>query len=258
MKKSSILIMLLTFVCLCLLAQGKRVLFIGDSITDGGWGNSGGAPMASKDRNQTDMNHIYGHSYMMLCAAHYQSEYPDSDFQFYNRGIGGNSLYDMARRWKTDALDLHPDIVSILIGTNDIHYYIDSLAKNPNAKFDIQAWSRQYRQLLDELKVQNPKVKIILGTPFVEKEGWVGNTPTFALRDSLIRLCAAQVEQIAAEYQTECLHYNTLFDHLVKTEPRKSYWIWDGIHPTPAGHQRMADLWISRTDSLEWLITTKE
>nr|WP_288856631.1 SGNH/GDSL hydrolase family protein [uncultured Bacteroides sp.] len=26
------------------------------------------------------------------------------------------------------------------------------------------------------------------------------------------------------------------------------YWIWDGIHPTPAGHKRMADMWIKRVN----------
>ena len=26
----------------------------------------------------------------------------------------------------------------------------------------------------------------------------------------------------------------------------KCYWIWDAVHPTPAGHLRMAELWISK------------
>lgn len=66
--------------------SARRVLYIGDSITDGGWGRSGGSAKASKDRNHTDLNHVYGHSYMMLCAAYYQSQWPDSDWQFWNRG----------------------------------------------------------------------------------------------------------------------------------------------------------------------------
>jgi hypothetical protein len=50
-----------------------RVLFIGDSVTDGGWGRSGGSMKPSNKRNHTDLNHIYGHSFMMLCASHYES-----------------------------------------------------------------------------------------------------------------------------------------------------------------------------------------
>jgi phospholipase/lecithinase/hemolysin len=35
-----------------------------------------------------------------------------------------------------------------------------------------------------------------------------------------------------------------MFAQLIAQQPRSGYWIWDGIHPTPAGHRRMADLWI--------------
>lgn len=245
MKK--ILFLVLIFVAMTATA-GKRVLFIGDSITDGGWGNSGGQAMASNDRNHNDMNHIYGHSYMMLCAAHYQSEYPDSDFVFFNRGIGGNSLFDMAARWKEDCIDLQPDVVSILVGTNDVHYFVDRKRENPNEEFDIKGWEAKYRALLDTLKQSNPKVKILLGAPFVEHEGWVGRDPMFSVRDSVVRECAKVVEKIAKDYNAIYLPYNDMFDGLVKTEPRPSYWIWDGIHPTPAGHRRMADMWITTAD----------
>ena len=74
--------------------KGMRFLFIGDSITDGGWGRSGGSMMSTEQRNQKDLNHIYGHSYMMLCAARIQSDYPEQQLQFFNRGI-------KATRWQT-------------------------------------------------------------------------------------------------------------------------------------------------------------
>ena len=31
------------------------------------------------------------------------------------------------------------------------------------------------------------------------------------------------------------------------------YWIWDGIHPTPAGHRLMADVWIDAFKQMERL-----
>ena len=73
--------------------KGVRYLFIGDSITDGGWGRSGGNMMPTEQRNKKDLNHIYGHSYMMLCAARIQSDYPELETQFFNRGISGNTLH---------------------------------------------------------------------------------------------------------------------------------------------------------------------
>ena len=52
-------------------AKGPKVLFIGDSITDGNWGNSDGSAQPSSVRNHWDMNHIYGSGYMYLCASYY-------------------------------------------------------------------------------------------------------------------------------------------------------------------------------------------
>ena len=41
-----------------------------------------------------------------------------------------------------------------------------------------------------------------------------------------------------------------MFDEILGTAPtsQDTYWIWDGIHPTPAGHKRMADMWIKRVN----------
>ena len=108
----------------CSTLHAQRVLYIGDSVTDGGWGRSGGSMAPSDQRNQKDLNHIYGHSYMMLCAAHYESTQPYAGLKFFNRGISGNTLDDLKERWQQDVLDLKPDILSVLIGTNDVWNYI--------------------------------------------------------------------------------------------------------------------------------------
>ena len=119
-----------------LLLSAQRVLYIGDSVTDGGWGRSGGSALPSEKRNHSDQNHVYGHSYMMLCAAHYQSLYPYGNLEFFNRGISGNTLTDLEQRWEQDVLALKPDVLSILIGTNDVGEYL----KKPEADFDLQNW----------------------------------------------------------------------------------------------------------------------
>ena len=220
----------------------KRVLYIGDSITDGGWGRSGGSAKASKDRNHTDLNHVYGHSYMMLCAAYYQSQWPDSNWQFWNRGISGNTLYEMADRWQDDALALQPDVISILIGTNDVAAYEPTCKKDGKAftveDFDYSRWEQRYRHLLDTTRKVLPNVDIVLCTPFVGKSrGWA----RIAVTDSLAQI----VRKIANDYSAVLVPFDNLFAKLQKSEPTEKYWIWDGIHPTAAGHQRMAELWES-------------
>ena len=231
----------------------KRILFMGDSITDGGWGNSGGSMMASSERNHTDMNHIYGHSYMMLCASQLESEFP-GDFEFFNRGISGDDIWRMAKRWKEDVLDLQPDVLSLLVGTNDVHYYLDNQIGKGNSTdtFNIDAWEKEYRNLLTECRLQNPKIKIILGKPFTAKVGYVGKRADYDIRKNILSEMAKRIDNIGEDFSAVVLDYPILFDSLQKehTQVETSYWIWDGIHPTPAGHRRMADLWLKTFASI--------
>lgn len=91
------------------LAQGTRLLFQGDSITDMKWG-----------RNQADRNHYLGHSYVFLIAGRLGMDMPKAKLEFFNRGISGNKVSDLKARWQKDAIDMEPDLLSILVGTNDV------------------------------------------------------------------------------------------------------------------------------------------
>ncbi len=225
----------------------KRILFIGDSVTDGGWGRSGGLMTPSEKRNQWDQNHLYGHGYMEMCAAHYMSLYPEEDFVFMNRGVSGNTLYDLQRRWQQDALNLQPDVVSILVGINDANRFLrDTTQAIPNY---IQ-WEQTYRQLLAQLRAVNPDVVIILGTPFVAKVGRIGGNENYPQLEAIVHRLAQIVRKIAEEEHTLLISYDTMFTQLQGNAPRPDYWIWDGIHPTTAGHRRMADLWIQQVGEL--------
>lgn len=249
MNTSKILITLLTVAILFNIparGQSLRVLFIGDSVTDGGWGRSGGSAKASKDRDLGDWNHIYGHSYMMMCAAELESRYPERPYRFLNRGISGDDIGRLEARWQDDAIANTPDVLSLLEGTNDIHYYLD----RPEGDFDMDGWERRYRALLDRSLAANSRLRIVLGTPFVAKAGWVGKADNYRLRDSLVSVMSNRIRQIAEDYDATLVDYNALFARLCDGKSDVSHWIWDGIHPTPAGHRRMADLWLKRTRRL--------
>jgi len=246
MKTLSLLmltLLLLQPVC----AQSRRVLYIGDSITDGAWGNNKKWNASSEERNQTDMNHIYGHGFMSLCASYYQGAFPERDYCFWNRGISGNTLKDLHSRWSKDVIELEPDVVSILIGTNDVH-----LALGNHETLDLQVWEAEYRHLLDTTITLLPKIRFVIGTPFVSKVGKLKNTADYNDRERLIKELDSIVRRIADDYQAILIPFDELFTSLQDNlNGRKdTYWIWDGIHPTPAGHYRMAELWKEKAGKL--------
>ena len=215
----------------------KRVLYIGDSITDGAWGQPKKWNSTSQERNHTDYNHIFGHGYMMISASTLMADNP-GEYECFNRGISGNTLLDLKNRWQEDAIDLKPDYISILVGTNDVDQYL----YNQEKPFDIKAWEVMLDSLITDTYKQLPDVRFILCTPFVAKVGKRGEEANFARRSQLVRECADVVERVAKKRNAAVVPFNKLFAEL--TAPSLDYWCWDGIHPTPAGHKKMADLWL--------------
>lgn len=60
------------FITLPAFTGGPRVLFIGDFITDGNWGNCCDTVPPLPNVRSRNMSHIYGSGYMYLCASYYQ------------------------------------------------------------------------------------------------------------------------------------------------------------------------------------------
>jgi len=202
-------------------------LFQGDSITDG-----------NRGRN-SDPNHIMGHGYAFAVASRVGADFPHAGFSFYNRGISGNRVPDLQQRWKTDTLDLHPDVLSLLVGINDVDHAI----KNNEPITDVAALEQGYRDLLQQSKAANPKILFVLGLPFVypvgnRKNNWEKWRDGVAARK-------AMVLKLAAEFDAIVVDYPSVFDKAMKDSPA-DYWIWDGIHPTVFGHELMAREWIKQ------------
>jgi Lysophospholipase L1 and related esterases len=200
-------------------------LFQGDSITDG-----------NRGRN-SDPNHIMGHGYAFSIASRVGADFPHAGFSFYNRGISGNRVPDLQQRWKTDALDLHPDVLSILVGINDVDHTI----KSNESVTDVAAFEQGYRNLLQQSRAANSKIVLVLGLPFVypvgsRKTNWEKWCDGVAAHKEVVL-------KLAAEFDAVTVDYPSVFDKAMKDTPA-DYWIWDGIHPTVCGHELMTREWI--------------
>jgi len=204
-------------------AKATVVLFQGDSITDAG-----------RNRDSADPNAAgaLGNGYPLLVASAVLAARPASGFQFYNRGISGNKVPDLQQRWTTDTVDLHPDVLSILIGVNDFWHKLDH-----GYNGTVQDYEQQYTALLDETRKALPRVHLIVLEPFALRTGAVDARwfPEFDQR----RAAAARV---AAHARATFVPLQSIFNQRARTAP-PAYWAADGVHPTPAGHAVIAEHW---------------
>lgn len=200
------------------------MLFQGDSITDG-----------NRTRNN-DWNHILGHGYMYLIASRLWFDKPEAGYNFINRGISGNKVSDLAKRWQTDTLDLKPNLLSILVGVNDTH----SVIRNQNPE-SAEVFEETYRNLLTETKKNLPDVVLVLCEPFILPVGMVNQSSDLWYAE--IKKRQAIVKKLANEFQTIFVPFQQCFDKATEKTPA-NFWCWDGIHPMPAGHELMARTWI--------------
>lgn len=204
--------------------NGFTILFQGDSITDG-----------NRTRN-TDWNHVMGHGYQFIIASKLWFENPKSDLMFYNRGVSGNRITDLEKRWQEDALDLKPDIISILIGVNDAMSVVNN--QNPQS---IEAFESSYRNILQKTKEQLPNSRIVICEPFILDNGHVSKKPDVWHREITKRKEIAFA--LSKEFDTIYVPFQQVFIDACKKAPT-DFWIWDGIHPMPAGHELMARQWL--------------
>ncbi|MEO3407850.1 GDSL-type esterase/lipase family protein [Mucilaginibacter sp. CAU 1740] len=211
-------------------AKGKVILFQGDSITDGG---------RSFDK---DWNHVYGQGYAYLITARTNFDYPGKDYQFFNRGISGNTVNDLANRWQKDTLDLNPDVLSILIGVNDVHRIVMQ-----GDKATVEDFEHAYDKLLTDTLAALPNVKLVLLEPFILPLGMVNKNAE--LWTTEVKKRQAVVKTLALKFNAVYVPLQEVFNKALQKAPAE-HWIWDGVHPMPAGHELIAREWLKAAKKL--------
>jgi len=186
-------------------------------------------------RNQADRNHYLGHSYVYLIAARLGCDMPEAQLDIYTRGISGNTVGDLRRRWRKDAIDMRPDLLSILVGVNDVGRHLDGV--------DVAAWEDDYRFLLESSREANADLRIVLLDPFVLPSGRLSPPEDFKRwRDQIDRLIPV-VGRLAKDYNAVHIETQAIFDAAAKAVSPE-HWLWDGVHPLPQGHELIARHWL--------------
>lgn len=201
------------------------ILFQGDSITDAG---------RDKKNKNANNSRAFGHGYPFLITSTLLTRFPKKNLQCFNRGISGNKVPDLDKRWQEDCLAIKPDILSILIGVNDIWHKL-------NGKYDgtVESYETGLHALLEKTKAGLPETTLVICEPFVLRCGAVNDNwfPEFEQRREACKRVAEKMGTIWVPFQE-------MFDKALKrNEP--AYWAGDGVHPSMAGHSLMAKTWIA-------------
>ncbi|WP_036374953.1 SGNH/GDSL hydrolase family protein [Micromonospora sp. ATCC 39149] len=203
-----------------LLDAGQRVVFIGDSITDCGRRDSA-AP--------------YGDGYMSLVRAFVDARYPERELTWVNRGVGGDTVRDLAVRWDADAVAERPDWLSVMIGINDI-WRAFSPGREAEA-VGIDEYERTLRALLRRA-VTVTGCRLVLADPFFI-EAHV-DEPQRAETDRY----AAVVAALAKDFDAVHVATQAAFNRVLAHSPA-SRWASDRVHPGLPGHAVIADAFLA-------------
>lgn len=207
------------------LSESEVILFQGDSITDAG---------RNRDANDFNNPKALGSGYAMLASAELLNEKPHLDLKIYNKGISGNKVYQLAERWEKDALALSPGTLSILIGVNDYWH-----TKTNQYAGTVDTYVNDFRALLERTRKALPQVKLIIGEPFAVPGIRAVDASWYPDFDAY----RAAAKTIAEEFDAVFIPYQEVFNKATRLAPGV-YWTHDGVHPSLAGAQLMAEAWL--------------
>lgn len=185
-----------------------RILFQGDSITD-------------CHRDREDFNSLAGYTSEVAKKL-------NGDYVFINRGISGDTSKMLLNRYEQDIKDLAPDVMTLLIGINDVWRFHDQ-----NLYTSPQEYYKNVESVLVKTKRDFPNVKIIMIEPFLlpapDKMPW---------RRELIEVIDA-CRMLAVKYADGFIPMDGLFAKGCMTTPWQEFSA-DGVHPAQKGNELIA------------------
>ena len=207
-----------------------KILFYGDSITDAGRSYDVQLP-----------NQQLGRGYVSYAATRLFDE-DLAAYDIYNRGVSGNRIVDLYARIKANCWNLEPDVLSILIGVNDVWHEVAS-----QNGVELDRFENIYRLMLRETKERLPETKIMLCEPFV-----LLGSATDAAYDRFLEVkkYAEVVKKLADEFSATFVPLQAAFDD-AGAKYGNAEILSDGVHPTLKGAVVLGNEWLKAFAKME-------
>lgn len=194
-------------------------LFTGDSITD----------MCRR----TDPSGYLGAGYVRRIAEMAAIEAPS--IKVINTGVSGDRTTDLLARWDADVIERRPDVLTIMIGVNDMWRRYDA-----GLAMSAEEFSSNYSTLLDRARNELDLRRIVIMEPFLvpiteEQSRWFGED---------LEAKIAVADELALRYDATLIRLHSIFTERAVAEGAASV-IDDGVHPSAGGHELIAQCWWS-------------
>ncbi|MGN6762762.1 MAG: SGNH/GDSL hydrolase family protein [Leifsonia sp.] len=192
-------------------------LFTGDSITDAG--------------RRTDPHGHLGAGYVRRISE--MAEAAAAPLRVVNTGVGGDRTTELLARWSTDVIECRPDVLTVLVGVNDMWRRYD--ASTPTSPEEFEA---NYRLLLDRVRNELDLEQLVLMDPFVvpiraDQAHWF---------EEDLKAKVEIVNDLATQWEAVHIPLHELFTAKADESGPHSV-VEDGVHPTPDGHDLIARAW---------------
>ena len=151
--------------------ENDRVVFLGNSITDGG----------------------HYHSYIWL---YYMTRFPNMGLTILNAGIGGDTAADMLKRLDGDVFSKRPTVLITTFGMNDSGYF-EYNGSEPEKFADkkVKESYDAYKQIESRYKnLPNTKIVLMGSSPYDETAVIEGNTVFKNKNKAMLRIVDFQRE----------------------------------------------------------------
>jgi acyl-CoA thioesterase-1 len=202
------------------LSRDSRWIFIGDSITDCG---------------RTQCPEAIGSGYVRHVRDWVRASVPALAPQVLNRGISGNTIADLKRRWEVDVIAHEPHLVSVKVGINDVWHALTDAGEGTS----IEIFRKTYSEILERLKKHCPKATIVLCEPTVI---W---PPAPIEGNDMLKPYVATVQEIAIAFEAQAvIPLHGIFEN-ARSERPDIDWAPDGVHPSSSGHMLIARTWLA-------------